>query len=158
MEELSKYNASAIQEQSKHDYSIYRYYKGEMENPFEKLLNGAEIDKSHLPLPECVTYEYNLPINEAKRLQNSKMFWLYESVFETLFNRESNAYWRNHFNFYAREKFCRVLTGKDNDNPTESKKAAVFDIWLSDYLFIDKLGIEYGGDNWYKEQYYSNSI
>jgi hypothetical protein len=49
------------------------------------------------------------------------------------------------------------LTGKDNDKPTQSEKAAVFEIWLNDYLFVDKLGIEYGGDNWYKKEYYSNS-
>jgi hypothetical protein len=32
-----------------------------------------------------------------------------------------------------------VLTGKDNDKPTQSEKAAVFEIWLNDYLFVDKL-------------------
>lgn len=121
------------------NYSMYRYYKGEKENPFEKLLNRAEIDKPHLPPPECMKYEYNLPSNEANKLQNSKMFWFYESVFETLYSRESNDYWRNHFNEYARQKFCRVLTGKDNDKPTQSEKAAVFEIWLNDYLFVDKL-------------------
>ncbi|GAB6013194.1 hypothetical protein [Viscerimonas tarda] len=87
------------------DYSMYRYFKGEKENPFEKLLNKAEIDKSNLPPPECMKYEYNLSENEARRLQNSKMFWFYESAFETLFNRETNAYWHNHFNFYVQEKY-----------------------------------------------------
>ena len=110
------------------DYSMYRYYKGEKENPFEKLLNQAEIDKSHLPPPECMKYEYKLPNNEVDRLRNSKMFWFYESHFEHIFNNESNDYWRNHFNEYARQKFCRVLTGKTDDKPTESKKTAVFEI------------------------------
>ncbi|MDL2297313.1 hypothetical protein LJC68_09750 [Bacteroidales bacterium OttesenSCG-928-B11] len=136
------------------DYSMYRYFKGEKENPFEKLLNKAEIDKSNLPPPECMKYEYSLSENEVQNLQNSKMFWFYESVFETIFNKETNAYWRNHFNKYAKQKFCRILKGKDDEKPTGSDKATVFDIWLNDYLFVDKLGVEYSGDNSYKKEYY----
>ena len=112
------------------DYSMYRYYKGETENPFD---------------------------NEKQNTQF--MFWFYESVFETLFNRESNGYWRNHSNECARQKFCNALAEKGNDRPTESEKAAVFDVWLNDCFFVDKLYPEWGAkENWHKEQYYINSI
>ena len=138
------------------DYSMYRYFKGEKENPFEELLNKAEIDKFNLPPPVCMKYEYNLSENEVQKLQNSKMFWFYESVFETIFSKETNVYWRNHFNEYAKQKFCRVLKGMDNEKPTESDKVTIFDIWLNHYLFVDKLYPEYGVEgNWYKEQYNS---
>ncbi len=124
------------------DFSMYRYFRGETENPFEQLQKD-----------EC-----NLSENEAKRLQNCKMFWFYESVFETIFNRETNSYWRNNFNVYVQETCKRILHGTDKEKPTESNKATVFDIWLNDYLFVDKLDIEYGGDNWYKKEYYKNSL
>ncbi len=138
------------------NYNMYRYYKGEKENPFTELLNKVEIDKSNLPPPECMKYEYNLPEDEVAKLQNARMFWFYESVFETLYNQKSNAYWRNHFNQQVKEKTRNILKGKDDDRPSERDKAAVFETWLNDYLFVDKLYPEYGEKkNWYKETYYN---
>ncbi|MDR1595294.1 MAG: hypothetical protein LBS43_12560 [Prevotellaceae bacterium] len=138
------------------DYSMYRFFKGEKENPFEKLLNRAEIDKSHLPPPECMKYEYNLPINEVNKLQSSKMFWFYESCFERLFEQYESSDW---YAFFGKngDKFMKLLSEKDYVRPSDKK--GVFDMWLNDYLFIDKLYPEYGGDeNWYKKEYYSISV
>lgn len=55
-----------------------RYYKGEAKNPFEQELFRFEVDKSHLPPPECMKTEYNLPTETVNSLSNQMMFWFYE--------------------------------------------------------------------------------
>jgi hypothetical protein len=49
----------------------------------------------------------------------------------------------------------KLLTEKDYKKPSDKK--GVFDMWLNDYLFIDKLYPEYGGEHWHKKKYYSIS-
>ncbi len=83
------------------DYSMYRFFRGEEESPFD---------------------------NETQNAQ--RMFWFYESCFERQFIKSG---------------------GSDKD------KAAIFDRWLNDNLFVEKLYDEYGGGktSWYKDLYYS---
>jgi hypothetical protein len=83
------------------DYSMYRFFRGEDESPFDKVNQNTQ-----------------------------HMFWFYESCFERQF--------------------------ADNGG-FEKNKAAIFDHWLNDYLFVEKLYDEYSGGktSWYKEQYYS---
>lgn len=58
-----------------------RFYKGEEENPFERELDAHEVDKSHLPPPECMKTEYrDLSEKEIERLQCSSTAWMYEQV------------------------------------------------------------------------------
>jgi hypothetical protein len=55
-----------------------RYYNGEEEDPFAKELFAHEVDKSHLPPPECMKYEYKLPPEQVAYLQNASTAWGYE--------------------------------------------------------------------------------
>ncbi len=56
-----------------------RYYKGEKKNPFELKLSQHEVDKSHLPPPECMKTEYvGLSSKEQESLCYSASFWEYE--------------------------------------------------------------------------------
>lgn len=55
-----------------------RFYNGEDDNPFSHELDVHEVDKSHLPSPECMKYEYTLPHDEVTRLSNASTSWRYE--------------------------------------------------------------------------------
>lgn len=55
-----------------------RYYNGEDENPFAKELCAHEVDKSHLPPPECMKSEYELPPDQVTHLLNASTAWGYE--------------------------------------------------------------------------------
>ena len=58
-----------------------RFYKGEEENPFEQELDAHEVDKSHLPPPECMHTEYQgLTNEEIDRLECSATAWKYERM------------------------------------------------------------------------------
>jgi hypothetical protein len=115
------------------DYSMYRFFKGEKEDPFD---------------------------HETQNSQH--MFWFYESCFENLFTRYESSDWYSFFGgghkSITSDKFMKLLSDEDYERPTEKKKAGIFDLWLNDYLFVDKLYGEYGGENWYKKEYHSTSV
>jgi hypothetical protein len=137
------------------DYSFYRYYKGEPENPFDAILEAHEIDKSHLPPPECMKYEYSLPADTVKKLGLSVMFWNYERHFESEFAKNESSDWFNFFDEHdLGNQFMAILSEDDYNRPQEEKKKQVFELWLN-YLFTFKLYPEYGGENKDKAHYYS---
>lgn len=68
------------EDKRKHLILSCRFYNGEDESPFEKELLAHEIDKSHLPPPECMKDEYTLPADEVARLKHGIIFWHYESM------------------------------------------------------------------------------
>lgn len=56
-----------------------RYYNAEEQNPFVLELDKYEVDKSHLPPPECMHTEYQgISEEDLKKLQYSVNFWEYE--------------------------------------------------------------------------------
>ena len=97
------------------DFSMYRYFKGEKENPFE---NKKEVD-----------YRFCI----------AAIFWFYESHFEGLFAKNESSAWLALFGSKTSEKFMKLLSEEDYERPTEKKKAVIFELWLYDYLFPDKL-------------------
>lgn len=106
------------------DYSMYKCFKGEKENPFD---------------------------NEKQNAQH--MFWYYESVFEDQFNLHSSSDWHSFFlDHDMRDDFMKILSEQDYEKPSEEKKKPVFELWLT-YLFKEKLYPEYGGENTYKKAY-----
>jgi hypothetical protein len=108
---------------------MYKYYKGEKESPFDAVTQNS-----------------------------AHMFWFYESVFERRYTENDSSDWHAFFGLFGKEKdFMKLLSEEDYNRPTESKKASIFELWLQ-YLFAEKLYAEYGGENWYKEQYYSTSV
>ena len=152
MERTNKSNAIAVQKQSKHNYGMYRYFKGEKENPFEKLLNRAEVDKSHLPPPECMIEEYNIPDNEVEKLRNSRYFWCYEQMFDEEFeaNGFSFEYWKE-----------RLIVGNSTEELkatfTQPDKQKLFKLWLFQLLnhVSDKYEIPFETVN---NKYWNNII
>lgn len=100
------------------DYSMFRYFKGENDNPFDQ-----------------------------ESQNNEHMFWFYESHFENLFNRENNDHWRNGFADSVNRKFRSVIAEVESKGSHSKLKTLIFDTWLNDYLFIDKL------TSWHKDQY-----
>ncbi|MDR2425260.1 MAG: hypothetical protein LBD59_11165 [Prevotellaceae bacterium] len=112
------------------DYSMYRFFKGESENPFDK-----------------------------ERQNTAFMFWFYENHFEDDFSEKESSDWYAFFGSNSKigKKFMELLSTEDYERPTENKKAAIFDIWLNEYLFVEKLYGEYGSENWYKKEYYATS-
>lgn len=108
------------------DYSMYKYFKGEKENPFDKISQNTQY-----------------------------MFWFYESVFENDFSKRESSEWFDFFDNYGMgEEFMKILSESDYIRPTVEKKKQIFELWL-EYLFSNKLYGEYGGNNRYKDAYYS---
>ncbi|SFK99925.1 hypothetical protein SAMN05216357_11084 [Porphyromonadaceae bacterium KH3CP3RA] len=107
------------------DYSMYKYFKGEKENPFDKEKQNAEY-----------------------------MFWLYEASFEKDFSGWGSHDWYYFFDGYGMgDAFMKLLRDPaDYDRPSKDKKKQIFDLWL-EYLFTHKLYAEYGGENWHKKEY-----
>ena len=64
----------------KHLILSCRFYNGEEECPFQKELKAHEIDKSHLPPPECMKDEYDIPAEKVAFLQNAATFFYYEKM------------------------------------------------------------------------------
>jgi len=116
------------------DYSMYRYFKGEDENPFE-VVNGSQ------------------------KHAIAEKFWYYECVFERDFIKNESSEW---FAFFGGEQsqtaqnFMKLLSEEDYERPTEKKKAAILELWLNEYLFPDKLN-DWGGAKDEKDNYYSTS-
>lgn len=55
------------------------FYKGEETDPYAAELARYEVDKSHLPPPECMKTEYRgLSVQEENDLRDSSFFWGYE--------------------------------------------------------------------------------
>ncbi len=135
-----------------HEYSIYGYYKGEKKNPYEKLLDEAEIDKSHLPPPECMKYEYNISNDEVERLTKCKNFWGYERMFANDFdiNGFSFDYWKENLSFAN-----SVEEIKGAFNPPDLDE--LFKLWLYQLLYhiSDKYEIDFGTVS---EWYWNNKI
>jgi hypothetical protein len=79
----------------KDSYSLYKYYKGETENPFKKLLGKAEIENTEKSPPASMRVEYNLNNSEALKLSMAMLFWEREQMFENQFNQNdfSIEYW-----------------------------------------------------------------
>jgi len=111
------------------DYSMYRYYKGEKENPFNK-----------------------------ENQNTSFMFWFYEKHFDDEFAKNESSDWHAFFggnNSETSKAFMKLLSEDDYARPAEKKKEAIFQLWLEKYLFVEKLYGEYGSENWYKKKYYA---
>ena len=81
------------------DYSMYRFFKGENENPFNK----EKQEKAHF-------------------------FWFYESIFESNFAENENSDWYNFFSMYGlQERFMKLLMANDYNRPSDKK--GVFELW-----------------------------
>ena len=108
------------------DYSMYRYYKGEKENPFDAIVKAMKEKR----------FDYD------NRLNIADVFWFYEKYFEIEFSQKESSDW---FSFFggsetkAGNKFMKLLSEEDYERPTEKKKAGVFDLWLNYYFWVDKL-------------------
>ncbi|GHT09118.1 hypothetical protein FACS189432_05210 [Bacteroidia bacterium] len=81
------------------DFSMYRFFKGEKENPFDT----TKQDKAHF-------------------------FWFYESVFDSEFSERYSSDWTSFFSDYGlNDKFMQLL--KDNDYYKPTDKKGVFELW-----------------------------
>lgn len=111
------------------NYSMYRFYKGEKNNPFDSETDGL-----------------------------SAKFWYYESVFETSFFKKDTSDLYSFFNDLGMGKeFMALLSEEDHDNISEKTKKPVFELWL-EYLFEFKMYPEFGGENKEKKAYFSTAL
>ncbi len=102
-------------------YSILdcRYYNGEEENPFAQELDAHEIDKSHLPPPECMKSEYTLPPEVVSFLMNATTAWRYEKWWvEEIQNEEQTSFFEDIVSEYSH--FFRDFEA-DDGTPIELK-------------------------------------
>lgn len=111
------------------NYTMYRFYKGEKNNPFNSETDGL-----------------------------SAKFWYYEYVFDTSFFKDDTSDLYSFFNDHDMGKeFMALLSEEDHDNISEKTKKPVFELWLV-YLFEFKLYPEFGGENKDKKAYYSTAL
>jgi len=81
------------------DYNVYRFFKGEKENPFNK--------------------EYQ---------EKAHFFWFYESIFESNFIENESSDWHDFFSMYGLEKqYLQLLKKSDYKKPSDKK--VVFELW-----------------------------
>ena len=66
------------EDKRKHLILMCRYYDGTEEDIYLKKLEAHEIDKSHLPPPECMKDEYTLSVEEVAHLKNAHTARCYE--------------------------------------------------------------------------------
>lgn len=110
------------------DFSMYRYYKGEDKNPFNK---------------------------ESQSIQH--MFWVYECAFDSDFSQKESSDWHRFFDDHdLGSDFMNLLSDADYERPQANKKKQVFELWLN-YLFTFKLYPEFGGENTDRKLYYSTA-
>ena len=114
------------------DYSMYRYFKGEEENPFEAILD---------------THGKELTADYLQKLHIANKYWFYENYFDEQFSKNESSDWYAFFggshDSKASKKFMKLLSEEDYERTAEKKKGKIFDLWLYEYLFPEKL-CEYG--------------
>lgn len=113
------------------DYSMYKFFKGESTNPFD-----------------------------VEKQNTQYMFWGYEKHFNAMFAEYESSDWYAFFGGADSgngKEFMKLLSDNDYERPSVSKKGDVFQLWLNNYLFVEKLFAEHGGNNWYKEAYLTTS-
>lgn len=66
------------EDKRKHLILYCRFYDGTDKDVYSEKLQAHEIDKSHLPPPECMKDEYTLPYAEVVRLKNASSLRYYE--------------------------------------------------------------------------------
>ena len=122
-----------------------RFFNGEKENPFEKELYTHEVDKSHMPPPECMKEEFTIPPDEVNRLRNAITSWFYESIWV---KEKLNGYKGNdrleEYIAYGNEDF------EANDGTPIDLKAL---LWNRYYHWGGEMSNQDSFRKWYKEQY-----
>ena len=68
----------STEDRQKHLILMCRFYDGTENNVFENELKAAEVDKSHLPPPECMKEEYKLSPKKVIQLKNAYTAFGYE--------------------------------------------------------------------------------
>ena len=81
------------EDKRRHLILMCRYYDGTKEDIYLKKLEAHEIDKSHLPPPECMKEEYTLSVEEVAHLKNAHTARCYEEhwVKEQLNGKKDNG-------------------------------------------------------------------
>ena len=122
-----------------------RFYNGEEENPFEKELYAHEVDKSHLPPPECMIEEFTISIDEVDRLKSAITAWFYERcwVYEHI-NGYIDKSRTEEYIAYGNEDF------EANDGTPIGLKAL---LWNRYYHWGGEMSDQNSFRKWYKEQY-----
>ena len=122
-----------------------RFYNGEEENPFEKELYAHEVDKSHLPPPECMKEEFTIPPDEVNRLRSAMTSWFYESHWvNELLNGYNDKERVEEYIAYGNEDF------EANDGTPIELKAL---LWNRYYHWGGEMSDQDSFRKWYKEQY-----
>ena len=123
-----------------------RYYNGEPDNPFAQKLNAHEVDKSHLPPPECMKEEYDLPPDEVVFLKNASTLWDYERFWVEEYDKENRR-----LLFESIRYFVTDLQGFETDDGTPIDLKALlwnrYEHWTSSTLESFK--------EWYRKYYQS---
>jgi hypothetical protein len=111
------------------NYSMYRFYKGEENNPFDNK-------------------------NDSLRAR----FWNAEKTFETSFFKweahKLNSFFKDHD---MGKDFIELISEDDREFITDKTKKPLFELWLK-YLFKFKYYAEYGGENTQEKTYFSTDI
>lgn len=119
------------------DYSIYKFYKGEKDNPFKKEVD-SKVTKEHK-----FRNEYSIPREEVIELGSSMMFWSIESVFDKRFNDYNYNDWKGMLGPYAKGLRLKDSTEK----PSKDQKKLFLNCFLD--MYFNTRGEDY------KEFYYS---
>lgn len=121
-----------------------RFYDGNDECLYEEKLRAHEIDKSHLPPPECMRDEYTLLDEEVARLKSAITAWNYERcwVIKGGFYRDGIQ----EYIAYGNEDFCA-----DDGTPISLKAL----LWNRYYYWGGDMSNQNSFRIWYRKYYAS---
>jgi len=111
------------------NYTKYRYYKGENENPFNSYIDSA-----------------------------SSILWQAEYVFDSsYFTKESFALYSFFNDHRMGDQFIALLSEDDKEYLTEKNRIPVLELWL-EYLYDTKYSGKENGEYTLKKTYYSTDL
>ena len=111
------------------NYTKYRYYKGENENPFDGSIDSP-----------------------------SFILWQAEYVFDSsYFKKESSALYSFFDDHRMGDQFMALLSEDDKEYLTEKNRIPVLELWL-EYLYDTKYSGKEDGEYTLKKKYYSTAL
>ncbi len=128
------------EDKRKHLILSCRFYNGEDECPFEQELKTHEIDKSHLPPPECMKDEYTLPYEKVAYLQKCSTFWRYESMWVEMELSGDKSFFKSALEEY---KAYGMSDFEECDDTPLRLKVILFNRYYHWCGLLDKCGTEF---------------
>mgnify|MGYP004533537575 FL=1 len=139
--------ARSHDDKRKHLILACRFFDGSDTCEYKEKLDAHEVDKTHLPPPECMKDEYTLPDEEVRRLLNACTVWNYEKHWvEASLQGHGDSGCTKEYIDYGNEDF-----NADDGTPISLKAL----LWNRYYHWGGWMSDQESFRNWYRKYYVS---